>query len=154
MKQHVYNPSGTRQLINSGWKLFDEQTNLITTGNVSSNTQQSSYIRPWMETECNGRTNPEGHLTNFDLHPFRKYGIPPVIDKIVSDKGRKEPVILYMFHVWSKDQRILPFCWVLTAPTALAVEFRRKAEPSFWCRLDSVWCCGCRERHCIPCVRG
>lgn len=114
MKKHVYNPSGTRQLINSGWKLFDEQTNLITTGNVSSNTQQSSYIRPWTETKCNGRTNPEGHLTNFDLHPFRKYGIPPVIDKIVSDKGRKEPVILYMFHVWSKDQHILPFCWVVT----------------------------------------
>lgn len=114
MRKHVYNPSGTRQLINSGWKLFDEQTNLITTGNVSSNTQQSSYIRPWTETECNGRTNPEGHLTNFDLHPFRKYGIPPVIDEIVSNKGRKEPVILYMFHVWSKDQRVLPFCWVVT----------------------------------------
>ena len=114
MKKHVYNPSGTRQLINSGWKLFDEQTNLITTGNVYTNTQLSSYIRPWTETECNGRTNPEGHLTNFDLHPFRKYGIPPVIDKIVSDKGRKEPVILYMFHVWSKDQHVLPFCWVVT----------------------------------------
>ena len=42
----------------------------------------------------------------------------------------------------------------LTAPTAKAVGFRRKAEPSFWCRLDSVRCCGCRERHCIPCVRG
>ena len=114
MRKHVYNPSGTRQLINSGWKLFDEQTNLITTGNASTNTQQSSYIRPWTETECNGRTNPEGHLTNFDLHPFRKYGIPPVIDEIVSDKGRKEPVILYMFHVWSKHHRILPFCWVVT----------------------------------------
>ena len=114
MKQHVYNPTGTKQLINSGWKLFDEQTNLITTGNVSSNTQQSSYIRPWTETECNGRTNPEGHLTNFDLQPFRKYRIPTVIDKIVSDKNRKEPVILYMFHVWSKDQHVLPFCWVVT----------------------------------------
>lgn len=114
MKQHVYNQSGTRQLINSGWKLFDNQTNLITTGNVSSNTQQSSYIRPWTETECNGRTNPEGHLTNFDLHPFQKYGIPLVIDKIVSDKERKEPVILYMFYVWSKDQHVLPFCWVVT----------------------------------------
>lgn len=114
MRQHVYNPSGTRQLINSGWKLFDNQTNLITTGNASTNTQLSSCIRPWTETECNGRTNPEGRLTNFDLHPFRKYRIPPVIEKSVSDKGRKDPVILYMFYVWSKDQRVLPFCWVIT----------------------------------------
>lgn len=114
MKQHVYNPSGTRQLINSGWKLFDKQSNLITTGNAFTNTQSSSYIRPWTETECNGRMNPEGHLTNFDLQPFRKYRIPPVIEKIVSDKGRKDPVILYMFYVWSKDQRVLPFCWVIT----------------------------------------
>ena len=42
----------------------------------------------------------------------------------------------------------------LTAPTAKAVGFRRKAKPSFWCRFDSVRCCGCRECHCISCVRG
>lgn len=43
---------------------------------------------------------------------------PPVNSELpavlVSDKGRKEPVILYMFHVWSKDQHVIPFCWVVT----------------------------------------
>lgn len=42
----------------------------------------------------------------------------------------------------------------LTAPTAKAVGFRRKAKPSFWYRLDSVRCYGCQECYCAPCVRG
>lgn len=114
MKKAKYNKTGTRQLIESGWKLFDNQTNCISTGNVYANTQLSSYVRPWAQTECNGFTNEKGHLTMFDLEPFQKFEIPSVIKEIITDVNRKDSVILYMFFVTNKDKRIEPFCWIVT----------------------------------------
>lgn len=114
MKKAKYNKTGTRQLIESGWKLFDNQTNCISTGNVYANTQFSSFVRPWAQTECNGFTNEEGHLTMFDMKPFQKYGIPNEIEKILKDVNRKDSVILYMFFVTNKYNHVEPFCWVIT----------------------------------------
>lgn len=39
-------------------------------GNVTSSFQFSSFVRAPSETQCNGFTNPLGHLTQFDLKPF------------------------------------------------------------------------------------
>jgi len=36
MKERKWNKSGSRMLIESGWKKFDEQTDVISTGNVTS----------------------------------------------------------------------------------------------------------------------
>lgn len=49
---------------------FKKKADLITTGNVCSNVQSSTYIRPRQQLECNGITNKPGHLQNFDLDGF------------------------------------------------------------------------------------
>lgn len=114
MKQAIYNKRGTRQIIDTGWKEFDRQTNLITTGNVFANTQYSSYIRPWKETECNGFVNKEGHLMNYDLRPFVQYRMPRHIEAIIRDKDRADSVILYMFFILNEQKQVEPFGWILT----------------------------------------
>ena len=114
MEKPEYNSKGTRQLVNSGWKAFDRQTNCISTGNVYANTQYSGCIRPWKETECNGRQNPEGHLTEFDLKPFRNLRIPKRIENILKDKNRTESMILYMFFILDKYNHVKPFYWAVT----------------------------------------
>ena len=113
MKKAIFNKRGTRQLIDSGWKEFDKQTNLITTGNAVLNTQHSSFIRPWSETECNGHTFPEGALMRSDLSTFRS--VPLSILEIIEDKNRRDGVILYEFWTYDlKTARCKTFCWVVT----------------------------------------
>ena len=99
MKKHTWdNPN--KMHFESAYKTFNEQTNLISTGNVIANTQFSSYIRPYNETECNGLTRPAGELLKFDLQYFRN--IPERIINILWDKTRTESYILYQFSVYNK----------------------------------------------------
>lgn len=112
MKKAVYNSKGN-QVVNTDWKEFNKQTNCISTGNVYANTQVSSFIRPWCETECNGRVNPEGHLMKFDLQQFDGFRIPANLLDVIKDKNRKDSVILYMFFTM-RNKRVVPFGWVLT----------------------------------------
>lgn len=114
MKKRIWRKDGMKQIINSGWKLFDKQTNCITTGNAFCNTQTSSYIRPWNEIECNGFEFSQGHLLKFDLQNFGRHCIPEHIHDILFNEERTESVILYMFHIYNKEKRIEPFCWVVT----------------------------------------
>lgn len=113
MKQSTYSKSGMKQIIDSGWKEFDMQTNCITTGNAYCNTQTSGFIRPFNETECNGLSFSKGHLMNFDMKQFQKFGIPENISEILRNSEREDSVILYMFFVRDKG-RVKPFCWVVT----------------------------------------
>ena len=114
MKEKVWSKDGMKQIINTGWKEFDKQTVSIFTGQCIYTTQYSMCIRPWKETECNGRTNPEGHLLDFDLKPFKPYNIPDRILQVLTDKTREKSVILYMFYIHNKYGRIEPFFWVIT----------------------------------------
>ena len=115
MKTARYNKTGTRQLVGTGWKEFDRQTNCITTGNAVCNTQMSTYIRPFSETECNGHVFRPGELMAFDLKPYVKYGIPEAVLSLLEFKGRKDSLILYMFFTTPKGQtEPEPFLWVLT----------------------------------------
>ena len=113
MKKAVYNKYGTRQIIDSGWKEFDRQTNCISTGNVYANTQISSFIRPWSQTECNNHTFPEGQLMNYDLQQFDRFNIPTNLLDVIKDKNRKDSVILYMFFT-VRQGHVVPFGWVLS----------------------------------------
>lgn len=97
MKKAVFNKSGMRQLVNTGYKKFDNATNYISTGNVIANTQYSLYIRPYCETKCNNCDFPEGHLLNYDMRMINN--IPQRIREILSDKARKVSYILYKFFV-------------------------------------------------------
>lgn len=114
MKKAIYNKRGTRQLINSGYRLFDKQTNCICTGNVIANTQFSAYIRPYSQTRCKNIDFEFGHLLNADLKPFRRYGIPECMDDVLTDRTRAESLILYMFFVTNSNGDIRPMVWVLT----------------------------------------
>lgn len=49
---------------------FNSRVDLILTGNVYSNVQSSTYVRPRNELECNGFTRAPGHLQKFDLDTF------------------------------------------------------------------------------------
>lgn len=59
-----------KMIFESEHKTFNKQCDYISTGNVCSNVQTSSFIRPYYQLECNGFTNPFGHLQNFDLLNF------------------------------------------------------------------------------------
>lgn len=140
MKQKVWRKDGMKQIISSGWKEFDKQTNCISTGNVYARTQYSSFIRPWKETECNGFTNPEGHLMNFDLKPFRNFRIPKRIMEILKNKERNESYILYMFFIVNKEKHVEPFGWVVTDYHYKYVEscVTRNYKQSYWRRYNAL----------------
>ena len=97
--------------IDTGYKLFDKQTNVISYGNVYANTQTSSYIRPYMETECNRSKFKPGELMKFDLkcvfgEYLKDYNlVPQAIKRALEDKNRKQSVVLYKFFVTVKRER-------------------------------------------------
>lgn len=114
-KEKKYSKNGKRQIVDTGWKEFDKQTNWITTGNAVCATQYSSYIRPWSETECNDISFKPGELLEHDLRPFLKHGLPADISENLRFKERSEKRILYMF--WTSPRgslKLEPFLWVVT----------------------------------------
>lgn len=114
MKSKQFNEKGTKMIINSGWKTFDEQTNAITPGCAISNTQFSRSVRPYGETVCNNTTHPKGLLMRYDLQGFSRYRIPTNIENILRDENREKSVLLYMFFTTDSAGNIEPFCWVVT----------------------------------------
>lgn len=109
----IYNKSGMKQIINTGFKEFDKQTNVITTGNVFANTQASSYIRSYHETECNGFTFEKGSLQDHDLKPFKSY-LAHNEYNLIKDWSFGDGGILYMFFIRNKKKEIDPIGFVLT----------------------------------------
>ena len=63
---YTWSKNGNKMIINSKFKEFNKQTNLITSGNVIANTMWGLYIRPWSETESNGLTFKEGEIFEQD----------------------------------------------------------------------------------------
>jgi len=96
-----------RMLMQSGHRTFDRQTNCISTGNVIANTQISFFIRPFSETKTWAGDRPPGHLQNYDMEKWREWGLPRYIDRYITDRARTESVILYRFHHWNGDRRIV-----------------------------------------------
>jgi hypothetical protein len=60
--------TSNKMLFESEHKTFNSKCNYIGTGNVYSNVQSSSFIRPSFLLGCNGFTNPIGYLQNYDLN--------------------------------------------------------------------------------------
>ena len=103
MKKGIFNKSGMKQIINSDYKLFNNQTNYISYGNVIANTQYSSFIRPYGQTACNNHNFSEGELMRSDLKYFRN--IPASIKNKLYAKDRKESYILYEFFVYRNGNK-------------------------------------------------
>lgn len=80
----------------TGHRAFDKRCDLITTGNACTDGQFSSFIRPYTETECNGFTNPPGHLRKFDLKPF--FDIPKHVLNRVLELTQTQGCILYRWR--------------------------------------------------------
>jgi hypothetical protein len=145
MKKAEFNKKGTRQLVDTGWKTFDRQTNCISTGNVIANTQLSLYIRPYRETECNGLTFKPGELLEADLKAFG-YGPPDDIMHILRDRDREKSVILYMFstsewvgNIVGRRMRV-PFLWVVTDYDHVLIKIRvvHRFGAQMWKRRDAA----------------
>ncbi len=106
MKKHTWdNPN--KMHFESPHKTFSRQCRYITTGNQMGDVVYSNYIRPYGETECNGFTNPPGHLQDWDLTKnivadTLPYHICEEIRKLTHDNGG----IIYNFHHWNGDRRI------------------------------------------------
>jgi hypothetical protein len=102
--------NGNHMLMQSGHKTFDRQVDCVSDGNVIGSVQYSSYIRPTEEVECNGFTNPPGHLRNFDLEMFEQFGMHKNSyewKKIVELVDRYGGGILYAFFHYVGRRRIV-----------------------------------------------
>ena len=97
MKQAVYNKTGTRQIIDTGYKKFDKATNSISTGNIIANTQFGWFIRPYKKQYCNGKEFKLGELMQSDLKFF--HNVPLHLMEIIKDTNREQSVILYEFFI-------------------------------------------------------
>ena len=68
---YKWNKTGSRMLVDTGYKTFDKQTNDLTDGNAITNTQYSNYIRAYNQTTTPvGETVAEGTLQKYDLKYF------------------------------------------------------------------------------------
>ena len=99
-KFYMWSKSGNKMIINSKFKEFNKQTNLITSGNVIANTMWGLYIRPYNETECNGLTFKEGELFNSDLQHFH---ISNSMREYIKSLNRQ--VILYEIFIYRNGKK-------------------------------------------------
>lgn len=90
----------------TGLKIFDKQTNLVTTGSVIANTQFSMYIRSFDTVKAYGdRTYRKGDLQNFDLAYF-KGNIPSYILEKIRNLGKDRDLYVYeFFHVNARKEK-------------------------------------------------
>ncbi len=95
---------GNHQLFESGHKTFDRQVDCVSTGNVIGHVQLSSHIRPYAETECNGRVWQSGHLRAFDL---KNWQLPCHVRQCVLDMTEINAVWLYEFRHWRGEEKIV-----------------------------------------------
>lgn len=113
LKKNEYNRLGN-QVVKTGHKTFDKQTNMITTGNVIANTQLSGFIRKHSEVECNGYDFKEGELRKSDLKDFRKFDGFQMVKDYLDKSLKDEQVILYAFAHRSSKDRIIVHGYVIT----------------------------------------
>lgn len=97
---YKWSKNNNKMIINSDFKEFNKQTNLITTGNVIAKTMYGSYIRPYNETKCNGLTFEIGHLFEYDLQFFH---ISNRFKEYIKSLNKK--VILYEIFIYRKGKK-------------------------------------------------
>ena len=98
-KYYKWNKRGSKIIINSGYKTFDNYIDCISRGNCLSRGQKSFYIRPFMETKCNENNFELGHLRNYDLSMFNEdldSNVKDYVNEITVNNG----CILYEFYTY------------------------------------------------------
>ena len=102
--------NSNKMIFKSEHKTFNRQVKCISAGNVISSNQVSGYIRPYNETECNGRINSEGYLQNYDLEWLNK-DLPEHLKKWI--RGKRQGFIGYTFLYWVGKRKIF-IGWIIT----------------------------------------
>lgn len=102
MKNELYtwSKNGMKMIINTDFKKFNRQTNLIAKGCVASNTQYSNYITPYEETNLHGKIVEKGELQNYDLKFFT---ITDELRELI--KSQNEGVMLYEFRFYENGEK-------------------------------------------------
>jgi len=118
----------------SGHRAFDEQTNVISTGNVIANTQISSHVRPYTEVECGGQTFKPGHLRDYDLRAFTHL-ISRRVRWWITENTRTESCWLYVFFHHDGEQRIIHGCVITHGDHTLWDKFYTGTGPTHKSRL-------------------
>lgn len=102
LKKHEWdNPN--KMHFESEFKLFNKQTNLISTGNVWATTQYSNYLRPWNEVDNYGYIGKPGQFVKYDMQFFTN--VPERMRKIIFDTEREQLLILYEFKVYHDGEK-------------------------------------------------
>lgn len=70
----------------------------VVDGNAVTDCQRSTFVRPFSQTEYDGRPYVEGELMSFDLKMFGGK-MPPLLIKEIADPARKEDLIAYEFSL-------------------------------------------------------
>lgn len=105
MKEHEW-ATPNRMKFESLHKTFNRQVSCISTGNQIGNTVYSSYIRAYNDTECNGYTNPKGHLQEYDLGWLVEEA-PRETKDFIRRQEKNRRFILYVFFHWNNGTRII-----------------------------------------------
>jgi len=102
-----------RMRFDSGYRTFDRQVDYISDGNVISNVQHSSIIRPYSDT--NGGVCAKGSCRRFDIDNMsHTRHIPFTIQEWLA-KHPEEKVWLYNFHFRNTNAKTGDSVgWVLT----------------------------------------
>lgn len=86
---------------------FNRQTKYISVGNVIADTQYSSYIRPYTETECGSMQFAPGHLQHYDLQGFDGFNLGSRLMDYIATCTHDHGGILYVFFHRSRKRTIV-----------------------------------------------
>lgn len=95
-KYYKWNKKGSKIVIDTGYKTFDNYIVCISRGNVIGGGQTSFYIRPYNTIQCNNKTHEAGYLRSYDLNMF--YDLDYNVKKYVESITEDESCILYEFY--------------------------------------------------------
>ena len=125
MKQAKWDYENDRQIIETGHKGFDEQTNLLTDGNILANTMAGRYIRGannvahWKK----GESYPVGHLQEFDISYFDYFGIPKRIRTHVKSVLQDDSGWLCCLFHTNRNHKMVVHGWVLCSRDAELMDY-------------------------------
>lgn len=91
-RKAIYNSKGN-QVVETGFKRFDRETNCISYGNIIANTIYGNYIRPYSKVKNYAYIGKPGEFMKYDMQHFKN--IPYGMRRILEDENRKESYCLY-----------------------------------------------------------
>lgn len=108
MKRTITFDNPDKMHFESPLQVFNRQTVLLTRGNAILPTQYSSCIRSFDDTKCGEEHREKGELQEFDLKPFRKFGLGQRERRIRHALSEREGAgILYCFFHQSRNGLIV-----------------------------------------------